>query len=80
MIVRDFGNGYNVVDWTEEVNTIPNQWGLIGQLGIFSTEKLELHVAVIEEIIKDGALWRSFKPRARRFAQDAHLYGSSLPV
>lgn len=56
MIVRDFGNGYNVVDWTEEVNTIPNQWGLIGQLGIFSTEKLDLHVAVFEEIIKDGAL------------------------
>lgn len=56
MIVRDFGNGYNVVDWTEEVNTIPNQWGLIGQLNIFNTEKLTQHVAVFEEIMKDGAL------------------------
>ena len=33
MIVRSFGNGFEVTDWTEEVNTIPNQWGTIGQLG-----------------------------------------------
>src|SRR5437764_8850251 len=56
MIVRDFGNGYTVVDWTEEVNTVPNQWGLIGQLGIFQEESVAEHVVVFEEIIKDGAL------------------------
>jgi len=56
MIVRDFGNGFSVVDWTEEVNTIPNQWGLLGQLGIFQEESVAEHVVVFEEIIKDGAL------------------------
>jgi hypothetical protein len=57
MIVRDFGNGFSVVvDWTEEVNTVPNQWGLIGQLGIFQEEAVSEHVVVFEEIIKDGAL------------------------
>lgn len=56
MIVRDFGNGFTVCDWTQEVNTVPNQWGLIGQLGIFSEEAVAEHVVVFEEIIKDGAL------------------------
>jgi hypothetical protein len=56
MIVRDFGNGFSICDWTQEVNTIPNQWGLIGQLGIFKEEPVSEHVVVFEEIIKDGAL------------------------
>lgn len=56
MIVRDFGNGFTVVDWTQEVNTVPNQWGLIGQLGIFQEESVAEHVVLFEEIIKDGAL------------------------
>lgn len=56
MIVRDFGNGFSVVDWTEEVNIVPNQWGLIGQLGIFTEEPVAEHVVIFEEIIKDGAL------------------------
>lgn len=56
MIIRDFGNGFAVSDWTQEVNTVPNQWGLIGQLGIFREESVSEHVVVFEEIIKDGAL------------------------
>jgi len=56
MIVRDFGNGFTVVDWTQEVNTVPNQWGLLGQLGIFQEESVAEHVVVFEEIIKDGNL------------------------
>lgn len=55
-IVRSFGNAFEVQDWTEEVNTVPNQWGLIGQLGIFREEGVAEHVVVFEEIIKDGAL------------------------
>lgn len=58
MITRDFSNGgqFNVVDWTEELNTIPNQWGTIGQLGIFSEQGVSEHVVQFEEIIKDGAI------------------------
>jgi hypothetical protein len=57
-ITRDFANNgqFNVVDWTQEVNTIPNQWGTIGQLGIFSQESVAEHVVTFEEIIKDGAI------------------------
>jgi len=56
MIVRSFNSGFEVQDWTEEVNVIPNQWGTIGQLGIFQTEAIAEHVVVFEETIKDGAL------------------------
>lgn len=58
MIVRDFGpnSQFSVADWTEELNVIPNQWGTIGQLGIFQEEGVAEHVVQFEEIIKDGAL------------------------
>lgn len=56
MIVRSFANGYEVQDWTQEVNVIPNQWGTIGQLGLFQVEPVAEHVVVFEEIIKNGAL------------------------
>jgi hypothetical protein len=56
MIIRSFANGFEVVDWTEEVNVIPNSWGTIGQLGLFQEESVAEHVVVFEEIIKDGAL------------------------
>lgn len=58
MIIRDFQNGgqFRVTDWTEEMNVIPNSWGTIGQLGIFSEEGVSQHTVQFEEIIHDGAL------------------------
>lgn len=58
MITRDFSNNgqFSVIDWTQEVNVIPNQWGLINELGIFSNVPVAEHVVQFEEIIKDGAL------------------------
>lgn len=56
MIIRSFNNGFEVQDWTQEVNVIPNQWGTIGQLGIFQEESVAEHTVVFEEIIKDGTL------------------------
>lgn len=55
-ITRSFNNGFEVVDWTQEINVIPNQWGTIGQLGLFQEESVAEHVVVFEEITKDGAL------------------------
>jgi hypothetical protein len=55
-ITRSFTSEFGVVDWTQEVNTVPNQWGLIGQLGIFQEEGVTGHTVVFEEILKDGAL------------------------
>lgn len=58
MIVRSFGTtgAFEVSDWTQEVSSIPNQWGTIGRLGLFSPEPVAEHVVVFEEITKDGNL------------------------
>lgn len=56
MIVRSFANGFEVQDWTEEVSVIPNQWGTIGQLGLFSEESIAEHVVIFEETTKNGKL------------------------
>lgn len=56
MIVRDFSNNFNVADWTQEMNVIPNSWGTLNQLGLFTNESVAEHVVVFEEITKNGAL------------------------
>lgn len=56
MIIRDFGNGFGVADWTEEVNVVPNEWGTIGNLGIFSEEPVYEQTVVFEEITSHGGL------------------------
>ena len=56
MLVRSFSNGFQVQDFTQELNVIPNQWGTIGQFGIFQPEPVAASSVVFEEIIKDGAV------------------------
>lgn len=55
-LTRSFNNGFEIQDWTQEINVIPNQWGTIGQMGLFKEESVAEHVVVFEEITKDGAL------------------------
>ena len=55
-ITRSFNNGFEVVDYTQEITQVPNQWGTIQSLGLFATESVAEHVVVFEEITKDGAL------------------------
>ena len=56
MIIRDFGNGFSVADWTEEVNIIPNEWGTIQSLGLFTDNPVFEQTVVFEEIQKHGGL------------------------
>lgn len=57
-ITRSFGaNGqFELTDWTEELNIIPNSWGTIQALGIFQDESVAEHTVTFEKITKDGAL------------------------
>lgn len=57
-ITRSFGaNGqFELTDWTEEINIIPNSWGTIQALGIFQDEPVAEHSVTFEKITKDGAL------------------------
>lgn len=36
--IRSFDKPFELVDYTEELNLIPNTWGLVNSLGIFSSE------------------------------------------
>lgn len=47
-IVRDYGNGFKVTDLTEELIDIPNEYGLINQLGIFDVEPVSQHTITFE--------------------------------
>jgi hypothetical protein len=55
-IIRNFQDSFSVADYTPELIVIPNQWGTINELGIFSEEGIESTVVQFEEITKDGAL------------------------
>ena len=56
MLIRSFGNNFQVSDWTQELNVVPNQWGTIGQFGIFAEEPVASSTVAFEEIVKDGAV------------------------
>jgi hypothetical protein len=56
MIIRSFSNGFQISDWSEELNVVPNEWGTIGQLGLFQEEPVAADNVTFEEIIQDGSL------------------------
>lgn len=47
-IVRRFDKPFEVTDLTEELNLIPNTWGLINELGIFRNEGVSQHTITVE--------------------------------
>lgn len=55
-IVRSFGNAFEIVDYTKELNIIPNTWGTIGQLGIFQEEPVAEQTVTFQEVNKDFGL------------------------
>lgn len=50
MLTRSFQNAFEVVDYTEELLLIPNQWGLINEMGIFAEESVSQHSVTIESV------------------------------
>ena len=55
-ITRSFANGFEVQDYTQELLIVPNQWGTISQMGIFTEESVSTPTVIFEEITKNGAL------------------------
>lgn len=47
-IIRSFERPFEMVDLTEELNLIPNTWGLINELGIFRSESVTQHTISVE--------------------------------
>ena len=49
MLVRSFGNNFQVQDWTEELNVIPNTYGTVGELGLFQDEPVAASSVVLKK-------------------------------
>lgn len=47
-VTRSFENNFELQDYTEELLMIPNQWGLINELGIFRNESVTQHSVIVE--------------------------------
>jgi len=45
---RSFSNQFEVTDYTQELNLIPNTWGLINELGIFTEEGITQNTVTME--------------------------------
>ena len=46
--IRAFDKPFEMVDLTEELNLIPNTWGLIGEMGLFKSEPVTQHTVTVE--------------------------------
>ena len=53
-ITRSFSNVFEIQDYTPEILLIPNQWGLINELGIFREESVSQHTVTVES--RNGTL------------------------
>lgn len=48
MQIRSFDKAFELVDYTEELVSIPNTWGLINDLGFFRNESVAQHTITVE--------------------------------
>ena len=69
-IVRSYTNAFEVVDYTQELNIIPNSWTILGDTGLFSEEMLSTHTVTFEQTDKSlgliGDAYRGSKPQANK--------------
>lgn len=47
-LTRSFTNAYQMTDYTQELLLIPNRWGLINELGLFSTASVAANNITVE--------------------------------
>lgn len=47
-IIRSFDKPFELTDLTEEINLIPNTYGLVNELGIFRNESVAQHTVTVE--------------------------------
>ena len=48
-LIRNFTNPYLLTDYTQEINLIPNTWGLTNELGIFREESVAANNVTFEQ-------------------------------
>lgn len=84
MIVRSYTNNFEIVDRTQEINLIPNQWGIISNSGVFPTspEGVTTSTVTMEQITQSGAvLVDRIRGERNNYSKDyvRKLYSYSIP-
>lgn len=69
-ITRSYTNAFEVVDYTQELLVVPNQWSILNEAGLFAEESVSTFTVTFEEIDKSLGLIsdqvRGYKPRANQ--------------
>lgn len=69
-LVRSYTSNFDVIDYTQELQIIPNSWTLLNDVGLFSWRILTTHTVTFEEQNKSLALigdqHRGAKPQANK--------------
>jgi hypothetical protein len=78
---RSQSNAFQLVDYTDELLLIPNQWGLINELGLFSAEPVSKHSVEFDETEGTLSLLKDM-PRGERAQYNKEDYSKlhSVPV
>jgi Phage major capsid protein E len=67
---RSYTNAFEIVDYTEELQLIPNSWTLLNDSGVFAEEFLTTHTVTFEEQAQTlgliGDQFRGAKPQANK--------------
>lgn len=79
---RSYGNGFQLVDWTDEILNVDNQAGLIGGMNLFRTQGISQTAVVFDKSMNDTTLLPQVSRRARETTKgnDRRVETFSLPL
>lgn len=79
---RDYGNGFKLIDWTDEINNLDNQAGLIGSMNLFRTQGISQTAVVFDKSMNDITLLPQVSRRGRETTKgnDRKVETFSLPL
>jgi hypothetical protein len=80
-ISRSLTNPFEMVDRTPEILVVPNQWGLINQLGIFGEEGVAEHTIQVEkQTFTAGSILDRVRGERANVSKDANREVHAFPV
>ena len=80
-IARSFTNGFQLTDYSEPLLLIPNTWGLINELGIFSPESISQNTVTIESTTGTlGLITDRFRGDRNNVSRDENRIIRAMPL
>lgn len=80
--VRSYGDGFKLVDWTDEILNVDNQAGLISGMNLFRTQGISQTAVVFDKSMNDTTLLPQVSRRVRETTKgnDRKVETFSLPL